>query len=417
MDPTLEKNNKVWISVFVCAFLGLMVDGMDLIFLSFSLGSLAKEFGLTSVQEGSLGSISLIGMAVGGILGGFASDRFGRVHTLIVTIIVFSVGTAALAFTHSYEQFAVVRFISSLGLGAEYVVANTLMAEYVPSKYRTTVLGAVQAGWSLGYLLASVLAGLILPTLGWRYLFATAIIPVVLTIYIRRKVPESTAWINASKKRKEDALNGVSTGQKRKGALKTIFGDRSVRMLFIAWCCTTIFLQFGYYGVNTWMPRYIESEMGIDFKSMAGFMVCTYSAMIFGKIIAGYAADKLGRKKIFVAGCLLTAVFIPVVVLFHSPSNVIYMLTVFGFLYGVPYGVNATYMTESFETAIRGTAVGTAYNIGRIGAAIAPLAIGYLAGSHSIGLGFLVMGAAYFVCGIIPAFFIGEKLHDPSADK
>lgn len=402
-----DKDKKLWITVFICVFLGLMVDGMDLLFLSFSLGSLAKEFSLTSFQEGSLGSISLVGMAVGGIVGGFASDRFGRAKTLAVTIFIFSVGTALLAFTNTYYQFVAIRFISALGLGAEYIVANTLLSEYVPTKYRTTALGAAQAGWSVGYLLASVLAGLILPGLGWRYLFGIAIIPVFLTIYILRKVPEPPTWVNYVEKRKNE-------GKKAAGAFKALFSDKTARFIFIAWCFTTIFLQFGYFGVNTWMPRYIESEMGVSFKSMTGYLVFTYSAMIFGKIIAGYAADKLGRKLIFVAGCILTAVFIPVVVAFHNPSNIVYLLTIFGFLYGVPYGVNATYMTESFETKIRGTAVGGAYNLGRIGAAFAPVTIGYFASGRSIGFGFLIMGVAYFICALIPALFIPEKMYDPN---
>ncbi|MDB0324856.1 MFS transporter, partial [Acinetobacter baumannii] len=91
----------------------------------------------------------------------------------------------------------------------------------------------------------------------------------------------------------------------------------------------------------------------------------------------------------------------------------LYLLVTFGFLYGIPYGVNATYMTESFGTAIRGTAIGGAYNVGRLGAALAPATIGFLASGGSIGLGFVVMGAAYLICGVIPALFIKEKIYDP----
>jgi len=90
-------------------------------------------------------------------------------------------------------------------------------------------------------------------------------------------------------------------------------------------------------------------------------------------------------------------------------------LTVFGFLYGVPFGVNGTYMTESFDTRIRATAMGGAYNIGRLGAAIAPAAIGGIAVNYSIGLGFLLMAGAYLLTGIIPALFIPEKIYDPEA--
>lgn len=166
---------------------------------------------------------------------------------MVWTICLFSVGTAVLGLTQSYGQFAVFRFVSSLGLGALYVACNTLMAEYVPTRYRTTVLGTLQAGWSVDYIVATLLAGM--------------------------------------------------------------------------------------------------------------------------------AADRFGRRFVYVFGALGTALFLPVIVLFHAPEHILWMLVVFGFLYGIPYGVNATYMTESFAAQYRGTAVGGAYNIGRIGAAIAPAAI------------------------------------------
>ena len=194
---------------------------------------------------------------------------------------------------------------------------------------------------------------------------------------------------------------------------KLIFSDPQASRMFIFWALTAGFLQFGYYGVNNWMPTYLESELGMNLKSMTGYMVGTYTAMILGKILAGLAADRIGRRTVFAFGALGTAVFLPVIVLFQSQENILWMLVVFGFLYGIPYGVNATYMTESFEAKFRGSAVGGAYNIGRLGAAIAPAAIGFLASHGSIGVGFLVMGAAYFICGVIPALFIRDKQFDP----
>ena len=148
---------RVWIIVLISGFLGLMVDGMDLMFLSYSLPALMKDLQLSKAQAGSLASYSLLGMALGGIVGGWAADRFGRVRVVVWTIVLFSIGTAALGLTRSYWQFALLRFISALGLGAEYVVCNTLMAEYVPTARRTTVLGTLQAGWSVGYVVATVL--------------------------------------------------------------------------------------------------------------------------------------------------------------------------------------------------------------------------------------------------------------------
>lgn len=149
---------------------------------------------------------------------------------------------------------------------------------------------------------------------------------------------------------------------------------------------------------------------------MTTFLVGTYTASILGKVIAGMAADKFGRRKVFAAGCLGTALFLPIIVLFNQPENILWLLIVFGFLYGVPYSVNATYMTESFEAKFRGSAVGGAYNIGRIGAAVSPAAIGFFASQGSIGVGFLIVGAAYFLCGMIPLLCIREKQFDPARE-
>ena len=406
-------NQRIWITVFVFAFLGLMIDGADMMFLAYSLSSIKKEFGLSSVEAGMLGSVTLAGMAVGGIIGGWAADRFGRVRTVVWTFVLFSMGTAALGATNSFLEFASVRFISSLGLGAEYVVCNTLMAEYVPTERRTTVLGTLQAGWSVGYVVATLLAGWILPTYGWRWLFYIAIIPVFIAVLMQRMVPEPPSWIAARGKRLADKAAGVVEELKKESSIKLIFGNPSHRRMFILWFLTAWFLQFGYYGVSNWMPTYLEKELGMQFKSMTTYMVGTYVAMILGKVIAGWLADRFGRRVIFGFGAFGAAVFLPVIVFFNSPDNIVYLMTFFGFLYGVPYGVNATYMTESFETKIRGSAVGGAYNLGRMGAAVAPAIIGYLAMERSIGLGFLVMGGAYFLCGLIPAIFIKEKLYDP----
>lgn len=409
--------NNIWIIVFIFCFLGLLIDGADLMLLSYSLTSLKAEFGLTNVEAGALGSFTLAGMAIGGIYGGWCCDRFGRVKTVVWTIVLFSLGTAALGLTQTYWQFAFFRFVSSLGLGALYVACNTLMAEYVPTRYRTTVLGTLQAGWSVGYIVATLLAGWLLPTYGWRYLFYVAIIPVLLAIFMQRLVPEPEAWVKAkaerAKKLAEGVKDSVATPEKRESAYKMIFGDRQARSMFIFWCLTAGFLQFGYYGVNNWLPAYLQTEMDMNFRSMTAYLVGTYTAMILGKVLAGMAADKFGRRAVYAFGAIGTAVFLPIIVLYHSPDTILWMLVVFGFLYGIPYGVNATYMTESFQAKYRGTAVGGAYNIGRIGAAIAPAAIGFLATQYSIGLGFLVMGAAYFICGVIPALFIKDKQFDP----
>ncbi|MCH4243999.1 MFS transporter [Acinetobacter gerneri] len=409
MAVTLTKtiSPNTWKIAFLFAFLALLVDGADLMLLSYSLNSIKAEFGLSSVEAGMLGSFTLAGMAIGGIFGGWACDKFGRVRIVVISILTFSILTCGLGLTHSFLEFGILRFFASLGLGSLYIACNTLMAEYVPTKYRTTVLGTLQAGWTVGYIVATLLAGWIIPDHGWRMLFYVAALPIIMAVLMHFLVPEPEAWQTSR------TLQPSQVEKQQDSVFKTIFQDKRNRNMFILWALTAGFLQFGYYGVNNWMPSYLESELGMKFKEMTAYMVGTYTAMILGKVLAGFMADKLGRRFTYAFGAIGTAIFLPLIVFYNTPENILYLLVIFGFLYGIPYGVNATYMTESFPTSIRGTAIGGAYNVGRLGAAVAPATIGFLASGGSIGLGFLVMGAAYFICGVIPALFIKEKMYDP----
>lgn len=407
-----QPSKKVWIMAFVFSFLALLVDGADIALLAYSLTSLKQEFGLTNIQAGALGSWTLAGMAIGGFFGGWACDKFGRVRVIVIAITLFSVLTCWLGFTQSYEQFKYLRFFSAIGLGALYIACNTLMAEYVPTKYRTTALAALMTGWTLGSIVATVLAGWLIPDHGWRILFWIAIIPIVLAFAMHFLVPEPQSWLETKRRRDELAASGILQ-EKPKSTYKMVFENPLSRSMFILWSFSTAFLQFGYYGVSNWLPAYLESDLGIKFKEMTMYMIGTFLIMMFTKVIAGYIADKIGRRAVFAFGTMGTAIFIPIIVLGNTPDNILWLMLMFGFLYGIPYGINATYMTESFSTKVRGTAIGGAYNIGRLGAVLAPVTIGYFAQGGSIGTGLMIMGIAYFLCGLIPALFIKDRLFDP----
>lgn len=421
---TAHKINKnTWKLAFIFAFVSLVIDGVDIMLLSFSLSSLKAEFGLTTFEAGMLGSASLAGMALGGISGGWACDKFGRVKTIAWSVVFFSIMTCVLGFTQTYEQFMILRFIGAFGLGSLYMACNTLMAEYVPTKYRTTVLGTLQTGQTVGYIVATLMAGAIIPDHGWRMLFYVTIIPAAFALFFMRLVPEPAAWQEAKieqlqrKQLQLDTPPAQAAPAPSESIYKRIFGHQQHRKMFLLWMGTAAFLQFGYYGVNNWMPMYLETELNMNFKSLTGYMVGAYTAMILGKILAGYAADKLGRRVTFVFGTVSTAAFLPVIIFFNTPDNIAYLLITFGFLYGIPYGVNATYMAESFSTDVRGTAIGGAYNMGRLGAAIAPATIGMIAAGSSFTMAFIVMGAAYFIAGVIPGLLIRERQYDPQQSR
>lgn len=423
LSPTLSSNigtyekitPNTWKFALLFAYFAMVVDGVDIMLLSYSLTSLKAEFGLSTFQAGALGSASLAGMGIGGILGGWACDRFGRVRTIAHSVTFFSIATCILGFTHSFEQFMALRFIGALGIGALYMACNTLMAEYVLTSYRTTVLGTLQTGQTVGYIVATLLAGAIIPEHGWRILFFITVIPAIINVILQRFVPEPKSWqltkIAASQVNHPEVAQTHVTS--KKGIYQQIFTNLKHRKMFLLWMMTAFFLQFGYYGINNWMPSYLETEVHMNFKSLTSYMVGSYTAMILGKILAGYLADKFNRRAVFVFGTLASAIFLPVIIFFNTPDNILYLLVTFGFLYGIPYGVNATYMAESFSTDVRGTAIGGAYNIGRVGAAIAPATIGFLASGGTFAMAFIVMGVAYFIAGVLPGLFIQDRQYDP----
>jgi AAHS family cis,cis-muconate transporter-like MFS transporter len=223
---------------------------------------------------------------------------------------------------------------------------------------------------------------------------------VVLAIFVRRYIPEPASWVKRSKTPRKAGGN----------EWLAIWRDPKIRKTFALWMLASSLLQFGYFGVNTWLPSYVSSELGIDFKTMTTYIVGTYTAAIVGKIVTGWLADRYGRRTMFAVGGLATALMLPALFMFQTPGTIVVLMIVFGFLYGMPYAVNATYMNESFPTHLRGTATGGAYNVGRIGAMAAPLVIGLVADSHSIGLGLAVLGIAYAAAALVPFFFIREKM-------
>ncbi|WP_235894589.1 MFS transporter, partial [Acinetobacter baumannii] len=236
-------------------------------------------------------------------------------------------------------------------------------------------------------------------------------------IFLQRFVPEPKSWqltkIESLQGNRQPKERVVAEKPKSSSIYKQIFNNFKHRKMFLLWMTTAFFLQFGYYGINNWMPSYLETEVHMNFKNLTSYMVGSYTAMILGKILAGYLADKFNRRAVFVFGTIASAVFLPIIIFFNTPDNILYLLITFGFLYGIPYGVNATYMAESFSTDVRGTAIGGAYNIGRVGAAIAPAIIGFLASGGTFTMAFIVMGAAYFVAGVLPGLFIKDRQYDP----
>jgi AAHS family cis,cis-muconate transporter-like MFS transporter len=403
LTATSEAQGR-WLLVFILGYLALIADGADVMMYGLTLTRIKNEFGLTNVESGALGSLTLIGMAIGGIAGGWASDRLGRVRVVAWALALFSLGAGLLGLTHNFVEFAVVRFISSLGIGC-MVLVTTLVAEYVPTQRRSLILGALQTGISAGYIVVIALSNWILPHYGWRTLYYVSALPVLLALAIKIVVPEPANW---------QAIRAAArTGERRlvDNRYYLIFSNRQSRTMFILWTLASVFALSGFYGLNNWLPTYLEKELHVKFNAMAGYMIGTFVVAFVGKIVAGWLGDRWSRRGVYVLGCVGAALFLPVIIFLHTRENIIYLMLLFGFLYGVPLGTIGTFMSESFATSIRGTAVGGSYNLGRFCSGAAPIVIGYLATQFSIGAGFLVVGGVFFLSGIT-ALFVPDRLYD-----
>ena len=167
-SESLDRTGQV---VALGVFVALVVDGMDLQMLSLALPSPSKELQLSTVAAGALGTYTLLGMGVGGTAAGWLSDRIGRVAVVRWAVFIFTLCTGLIAFCSTYTEIAVMRFVSGFGLAAVYSVGTLLAAEYTPTRIRTTVLGVLQAGWSIGYVVAALASSYLIPIDGWRSLF------------------------------------------------------------------------------------------------------------------------------------------------------------------------------------------------------------------------------------------------------
>lgn len=402
-----ESLDRSGLLVIVGVFVALVVDGMDLQMLALALPSIASDLHLSSVSAGALSTYTLIGMGIGGVLAGWLADRIGRVRVVWWAVLIFSALTGAIAWCDTYWQVAVMRLLSGFGIGALYSIGTLLAAEYVPTRVRTTVLGTLQAGWSVGYVIAALLSAYVLPRFGWRPLFACAIVPGVATLALLWTAPDPPSWTAARGR----AIRGTARGN----SIAVLWTDASVRRTFLLWTVASIALQFGYYGANSWLPSYLVTDLGVNVQSMGWYVAGTYTMMVIGKIVTGYLADRAGRRVMWIVSGVLTAAYLPVLVYAATPANVALLLLVFGFLYGAPYAINSTYLSESFPAAIRATAVATSYNLGRIGSTLSPVLIGMAATEYSIGFGIALLGISYAVCALVPGLFIQERMFDPQA--
>ena len=338
----------------------------------------------TLFWTGILTSLLLLGWALGGTLFGKVADRLGRTRTLLLTMLIYSIGTALCAFAPNIWTLAAFRFVASLGIGGEWAAGASMVAEVVPEKRRVEAGALLYTSAPFGLALATlvnyVVAGQLFPDspeVSWRYVFLSGLIPAFVALGVRYFVKEPERWVANTDRTPPRVAELFSPGTRA----ATISGLVTALTALIMWWSCNAFIPV----IASGLAQVEAAAQGLD-RAATLALVESWKAQatnwfnvggLAGTLLTVPAAKYMGRRPMFAiyflggAASMLAAFGLPL-----SPEARIVMylpigLTVFGV-----FGAFTYYLPELFPTRLRGTGSGFCYNIGRVAAAVGPFLVG-----------------------------------------
>jgi MFS family permease len=389
-DPTAHR-------ALVAASFGWMLDAFDVMLYSMVLAALIADLGITKGEAGLLGSVTLLASAAGGMIFGIVADRAGRTRALMGSVLLYSIFTGLCGVAQNLEQLVVFRVLLGIGMGGEWASGAALVSETWPAAHRGKAFGFMQSSWAVGYALAAMVTAIVLPRFGWRAVFFVGVLPALFTLWIQRRVEEPAIWRSAvSKGAAAASASAVRIGDLFRGRL----GGVTLAVTLMNACT-----MFGWWGLNLWIPAYLslpidQGGIGLSAYGMSVLVIAMQVGMWFGYVTFGFMADAFGRKRAYVLYVLMAAVLLPIYGFVRSPA-VLLALGPFVAFFGTGYFSGFGPLTaEVYPTAIRATAQGVTYNIGRVASAIAPFAVGTLAQGRGFGVAFSITGVAFLLAAI-----------------
>jgi MFS family permease len=377
-------------NAFLAASMGWMLDAFDVMLFSLVLTSVMTDLHLTRAEGGALNSITLVAAAMGGLVFGVFADRYGRKRALMVSVLLYSIFTALCGLSTTLWQLAAFRVFLGLGMGGEWASGAALVSETWPAASRGRAFAFMQSSWAIGFGLAAIVSGLVLPVWGWRVVFFAGVLPAFFTLWMRRRVEEPAIWQRAH--------------PTRSASIRDLFGARFGRAtvsLALMNACTL----FGWWGLNTWVPAYLvlpKSEGGVGLSTIgtSAVVLIAQVGMWLGYVTFGYVADRFGRKRAYGIFVLAASVLLPIYGYVRSPLVLVVLGPTVAFFGTGHYSGFGPLTAEIYPTEIRATAQGFTYNAGRLASASAPFVIGALATSKGFGVAFAVAGAAFLLAAL-----------------
>ncbi len=401
----LDMTGYQW-TVLFAAWLGWGFDVFDGLLFNFvapncvptllhlPLGSAAAK-AATLQWTGLLTSLLLVGWAIGGIVFGRIADRIGRTRTLLLTMLLYSLGTAACAFAPNLAVLALCRLVASLGIGGEWAAGAAMVAEVVPEHRRTEAGALLYTSSPFGLFLATFVTWQIQgvhlnahPETAWRYVFLTGLIPAAAAFAVRIFVREPERWRHAHAESAPPRIAELFTPRWRATTLSGL--AMSIVALVTWWSCNAFLpVVAGGLAAATATAHRLEPAaartLAESWKALA--TNCFNLGGLLGTLLTVPVAKRLGRRPMYALYYLASGVAVMATFGLAMPDHTrLYMyffigLTVFGV-----FGSFTYYLPELYPTRLRGTGSGFCYNAGRIVAAAGPIVVGTIAARGAAGL-------------------------------
>jgi MFS family permease len=396
--PWYRLLSKSQWSTLLAANLGWTFDGYETYAVVLSVGVALRQlldpsqYGQIPVYAGLVIALTLLGWGIGGLIGGVLADYLGRKRTMILAILAYSIVTGLSAFAWDWVSFAVLRFLVGIAIGSEWVTGASIVAELWPDRARGRGVGLMQCGFGIGFFLASF-AWLFVGAMGpdaWRYMFIIGVLPALMTLWVRRSIPESERWKRVNTLRRaavERKRSGAALGAEERAlariTLVDLFADPEIRRRVVLAFLMSLATTLAFWGIGAWIPPFVAAaaaKAGLDGQQWASYAgMATTGASVIGYVAFGFLADALGRKPVTIF--YVVAAFVSVPILFLWADSLPAMLlgaALCGAFVNGQFTWMAAWLPELFPTRMRATAAGFVFNMPRLIAWIGPIISGWI---------------------------------------
>lgn len=395
-----EPTRGQWAS-FLAAWVGWVMDAFDFTIYLLAAKQIGEEFKVSTTATMGVLTLTLLVRLLGGLVAGAAADRWGRKLPLMLSLIWFAIFDGSVFFAHSYLTILVLRTLFGFGMGAEWTAGATLAMENWPARSRGIASGILQGSWAIGYFLAALVSGWVLPSLGWRAMFLIAVAPALLALPIRIWVPESQEFLDRRK-----------AGQAAKVERAPLWDLSAFRGQWSGLALSVLLMALGfavYYGISGLYPTLLATEYRFDAPGVAHHVELFNLGMLGGAAAFGWMAGRYGAR---VAIGLPAAVMVLCLPLYLGwRPDVLWVGALLGGCFGAGFcGVTPVLLTSFFPTTVRARMVGFAYHAGAFAAAFVPTGTAALAAHYHLSLALsvgLVAGASLVL--LVAALFIPVK--------